>query len=506
MTQEYIGSYRILEKKGEGGMAQVYLAVHQDVPNLKVILKVLTDARLAERFKQEADKLALLDGHANICRIKHFFSHGDAIVIAMEYIDGLTLEDKIEAQGKLEIGEAVQIAYDVLDILDFAHQKDIYHRDIKPGNIMIDRSGLTKVIDFGIAKGKTDPNLTIAGTACGTPTYMAPEQFNPTEQADYALWDVYAVGTTLYKMLTGTVPFPDENPFAIRDKKLFDDPPPPRTVNSDIPKALETVILKALARDPQQRYATAQQMRDDLLPFMTQPPRGPQTPPGGITMEIPPAGQPRSKKPLLFVAGGVVLLALLAVTYLFVLQDKPTTEVEPPADHEVRTGDTSGSADTVVPVLGLIKVMVDPSGDVYLDDSLVKGGARAWMARIDTGVHTVRVENKKATQKVLSRSFNLLADSTQELEFDFKIEKPKPPPPQIRTYKVAIGSEYRARGKVFIDGVAQTRPAPATYNIREGKRSIRFEFEDNSGKTVVLDTSVSIVSDTRITFPKRAEQ
>ena len=103
MNQEFIGSYKILDKKGEGGMAQVYLAVHQDVPNLKVILKVLTDPRLAERFKQEADKLALLDGHPSICRIKHFFSHGDNIVIAMEYIDGVTLEDKITSMRRIEV-------------------------------------------------------------------------------------------------------------------------------------------------------------------------------------------------------------------------------------------------------------------------------------------------------------------------------------------------------------------------------------------------------------------
>ena len=192
MTEQLIGNYKILDKIGAGGMAKVYLAVHKDVPNLKVILKILTDSRLVERFKQEADKLALLDGNPNICRIKHFFNHGEDIVIAMEYIDGITLDKKIKTDGRITIDESLRIIRDVLGVLAFAHGKGIYHRDIKPSNIMLDSEGNVKVIDFGIAKAKSDPNLTIAGTSCGTPPYMAPEQFTPSEDTNYALVDVYA--------------------------------------------------------------------------------------------------------------------------------------------------------------------------------------------------------------------------------------------------------------------------------------------------------------------------
>jgi len=217
MAEEFIGNYKILKKIGAGGMAQVFLAVHKDVPNLKVVLKILSDARLAERFRQEADKLALLDGHSSVCRIKHFFNHGDDFVIAMEFIDGQTLEDRIKDEGKLAIGDSLKIISDVLSTLEFAHQKDIFHRDIKPGNIMVDLMGQVKIIDFGIAKSKTDPNLTIAGTSCGTPAYMPPEQFNPTESINYAQVDVYASGTTLFYMLTGDLPFKGDNQFALRD-------------------------------------------------------------------------------------------------------------------------------------------------------------------------------------------------------------------------------------------------------------------------------------------------
>ncbi len=261
VSDQYIGSYKVLEKVGVGGMAKVYLAVHRDVPNLKVVLKILTDPRLVERFRHEADKLALLGGHSHICQIKHFFNHGDDIVIAMEYIDGVTLDEIIKEKKKLSVKESLRIINDVLATLEFAHQKGIYHRDIKPSNIMIDSKGQVKVIDFGIAKAETDPDLTVAGGSCGTPTYMAPEQFTPSGHINYALADIYAVGTMLYNMLTGDLPFKGEDQFALRDAKLFTEPVKPRELNHEIPVPLEKIILKAIDKNPEGRFATTSQMQ-----------------------------------------------------------------------------------------------------------------------------------------------------------------------------------------------------------------------------------------------------
>jgi len=239
MEDKYIGNYKILEQIGAGGMAKVYLAVHKDVPNLKVVLKVLSDPRLAERFKQEADKLALLDEHPNICKIKHFFNHGDEFVIAMEHINGPTLDQMLADKEKLSIAESIKITLEILSILESAHGQGIYHRDIKPGNIMLDKSGQVKIIDFGIAKGDTDPNLTIAGSSAGTPLYMAPEQFSASDNIDYSISDIYAVGTTLFKMVTGGLPFEGANEFAIRDAKLFNDPVKPSSITRKFPKRLK---------------------------------------------------------------------------------------------------------------------------------------------------------------------------------------------------------------------------------------------------------------------------
>ncbi len=261
MAEQFIGDYKVLGKIGAGGMARVYLAVHKDVPNLKVVLKILSDPSLVDRFRQEADKLALLDGNGNICQIKHFFNHGDDFVIAMEYIDGRTLDDLLKEKGTLPVADSVQIISDVLRTLKFAHDKGIFHRDIKPSNIMIDTRGNVKIIDFGIAKAKTDPSLTIDGGSCGTPAYMPPEQFHPSPDINYALVDIYAVGTTLYRMVAGKLPFMGDNPFALREAKLSTEPPKPRSLNPEIPKSLEEIILKALSKDPEDRFPSADEMR-----------------------------------------------------------------------------------------------------------------------------------------------------------------------------------------------------------------------------------------------------
>ena len=473
-------------------MAQVFLAVHQDVPNLKVVLKVLSDPRLGERFKQEADKLALLDGHPNICRIKHFFSHGDDIVIAMEYIDGVTLEEKIESMRRLEVKEAVQICGDVLDILSFAHQKDIFHRDIKPGNIMIDKSGQVKVIDFGIAKGKTDPNLTIAGTACGTPAYMAPEQFNPTDQADYALWDIYAVGTTLFMMLTGERPFKGDNPFALRDAKLFSDPPSPRSLNPEIPEPLEDIVLKSLARESNQRYQTADEMRTALSQFVPMAPAKVSMPPGGETIEVPRPTARKSKKLLWTVLGAAAVVALAFVGYKFVLSNGTG---DPDAQADRSAGDTVAVDVTELPAF--LEISVSPPGDLYVDDSLIRLSTDAEIVDVDTGRHIVRVENRRASNPIIIDTVHVVADEARRLDYTFTMPKPKPPPQerkvQVRIASIPLGST------VYIDGKRQAKPTPYTYPLKKGEHRIRLEHGDGAER-LERDTTINAVGDTLTLF------
>ncbi|MFQ5453314.1 MAG: serine/threonine-protein kinase [Candidatus Zixiibacteriota bacterium] len=258
--EQFIGNYQVIKKVGAGGMAEVFLASHKLVPNLKVILKILKDRTLEERFKQEADKLALLDGHKHICSIKDFFVFEDKFVIAMEYIEGVTLLDYIYALDRIPIDNCIKIIQNILETLKFAHDNDIYHRDIKPNNIMIDNNSIVKVIDFGIAKGKGDPNLTVIGGMCGTLAYMAPEQFTKNQPTNFALIDIYACGVTLYFMTTGELLFQDDNELTIRDSKLNTVPAKPQKLNPDIPDSLNEIIMKSIEKDPVKRYQTIDEM------------------------------------------------------------------------------------------------------------------------------------------------------------------------------------------------------------------------------------------------------
>ncbi|MDX9857500.1 MAG: serine/threonine-protein kinase [candidate division Zixibacteria bacterium] len=316
MNDNFIGHYRILKKMGAGGMARVYLAVHRDIPNLRVVLKILTDHQLADRFKQEADKLALVDGHPNICRIRHFFDHGEDLVIAMDYIDGPTVEQRIRTTGPLGYDEAIAIISQVLDVLEFAHSRGISHRDIKPSNIMIDEHGRVKVIDFGIAKGERDPSMTAVNAYAGTPDYMAPEQFSPSRDTNYALADIYAVGVTFYEMLCGELPFDAKDLFAIRDAKMFQEPKNPRRYRPDMSKHLEQVILKAMHREPENRFQSAREMKEYLLAGAARDTSRRTPPPTPAPVAV--SREPRKRRLPAFLLGAVVLAGLTAAGYYVV--------------------------------------------------------------------------------------------------------------------------------------------------------------------------------------------
>ncbi len=500
MDQEYLGSYRILKKIGSGGMAKVYLAVHQDVPNLKVILKILDDPRLGQRFRQEADKLALLDGHPNICRIKHFFSHGDDTVIAMEFIDGVTLEDKLKTDGRFSVDETLHIISEVLDILGFAHNKGIYHRDIKPGNIMLNKEGRVKIIDFGIAKGKTDPNLTVAGTACGTPAFMAPEQFAPTADTDYALVDIYAAGTTAFVMLTGEAPFKGDNPFIIRDAKLTTEPPGVRSICSQIPKELDQIILKSLARETADRYQTAREMKAAIDAMRPGVPRERLVSPVDVTMDTPITRRGKSRSRWWIGAG--VLVAALAVFAVsqFVMPDGP--DDVPASDTLAAEAGDAGFA--ALPATGTISVAATPSGDVYVDDSLVGRMVDSVSVTCDTGRHIVTVRNERATRPLLTDTIMVTADQVVPLSFRFSFPvdddaggtTPAPPEPEPESGYVTVGSSPKG-ADVYIDNVKQRGTTNRRFKVTPGRHIVRVELT-SQGRLLTQQDTVTVATDDNV--------
>ncbi len=502
MEEQFIESYKILKKIGAGGMAKVYLAVHKDVPNLKVILKILSDPRLGERFRQEADKLALLDGHPNICRINHFFSHGDDTVIVMEYINGSTLDEILEEKGRLSVEETLRITDDVLDTLSFAHEKGVSHRDIKPSNIMLDSTGKVKIIDFGIAKGKSDPQLTAAGMACGTPAYMAPEQFTPTEDTDYTLVDIYAVGTTLYKMLTGACPFEGDNEFAIRDAKLFNDPAGPRTLNADIPKPLEKIILKCLEKEPSKRYQSIREVQQALqeiqLTGKKESSGTDKTVPVSSSDGI--AQKPSGNKKPLFIGLAVVVVAVVIFGVMkFSSGDKVvSSDSGSISDTTGKMDNTNqpGQATTTPPPVGEVFITVTPRADaIYFDDSLLQGRKNSALITCDTGQHVLRIKNKKAVKRVLVDTIQVSSDKRLEKSYVFTFpvvktqQKPATPPPKpVPDSGYLVAASIPRGADVFIDGVHQPQRTVFRFKVKTGKHIVSLRLQDQKYLDTVLVT------------------
>jgi serine/threonine-protein kinase len=258
------GRYRIIRRLGSGGMANVYLAEDEELGR-RVAIKVLdekhaNDDQFVERFRREAKNAASLS-HPNIVSI---YDRGEAegtYYIAMEYIEGRTLKDLIVAHGPLPVDKAVTYARQILGALRFAHRKGIVHRDIKPHNVLVDSDGRLKVTDFGIARAGAS-QMTEAGSIIGTAQYLSPEQARgaPVDQRS----DLYSIGVVLYEMLTGSVPFTGDTPVEIAMKHLSAVPKPPSASRPDVPDDLDLVTVRALAKDPRERFQTAEEMDSEL--------------------------------------------------------------------------------------------------------------------------------------------------------------------------------------------------------------------------------------------------
>jgi eukaryotic-like serine/threonine-protein kinase len=258
------GRYRIMRKLGTGGMANVYLA-EDEVLGRRVAIKILNDRhagddQFVERFRREAKNAASLS-HPNIVSI---YDRGEAegtYYIAMEYLDGRSLKELIVARGPAPINLAIDYARQILAAIRFAHRHGIVHRDIKPHNVLVDAEGRLKVTDFGIARAGVS-QMTEAGSIIGTAQYLSPEQAKgaPVDQTS----DLYSVGVVLYELLTGVVPFSGETPVEIAMKHLSTVPPPPSAKRKDVPRALDLVVMRALAKDPAERYQSAEEMDADL--------------------------------------------------------------------------------------------------------------------------------------------------------------------------------------------------------------------------------------------------
>jgi beta-lactam-binding protein with PASTA domain len=253
------GRYKVISRLGSGGMADVYLAEDQLLGRLLAV-KLLhhhfaEDQEFVERFRREASSAAGLS-HPNIVAI---FDRGEwqgTYYIAMEYVAGRSLKTIVREQGALDLGMAIDTTVQILRAARFAHKRGVIHRDLKPHNVLLDEEGRARVTDFGIARaGASD--MTLTGSIMGTAQYLSPEQAQGL--AVTAASDLYSVGVILYELLTGVVPFDGETAVAIAFKQVSAEPQPPSALNPAVPPALDAIVLRALAKDPAQRFADAEE-------------------------------------------------------------------------------------------------------------------------------------------------------------------------------------------------------------------------------------------------------
>lgn len=360
ITGQTLDRYLITEKLGMGGMAAVFKA-YQSTLDRDVAIKVLhpivaSDEKFLARFRREAKAAAALR-HPHIVQVYDFGNDGDRYFMAMEYVGGSSLKqrlDDLRAQNqRMPLEDAVRIITQIADALHYAHEHGIVHRDVKPGNILIDDRGRAVLSDFGIAHMMEATRYTLS-TVLGTPHYMSPEQ--GMDQPVDGRSDIYSLGAVFYEMLTGQVPFNADTLIAVIFKHVQEPLPPPRTVNPDIPDALDRVVVKAMAKQPDDRFASAREMAAALVAAVT-PDGAPEreTSPFEWASVTPLLRKEPARAPVepvrrhnrlstgnAFVMGGMLaLLGLVGVLWLVSANTAPSTAV---ATATVTAADTASPA------------------------------------------------------------------------------------------------------------------------------------------------------------------
>ena len=355
-----VGKYQIVDLVGEGAMGTVYRA-QDPLLNRTVAIKVMSDAiardaALRDRFLREAQAAGSLQ-HPNVVTIYDFGEVDGHLFIAMEYVEGIDLAELIEKQEPMTLEERIGIAIDVLLGLSYAHKRGVVHRDIKPANIRITEEGHAKIMDFGVAHLESS-KMTATGMMVGTPNYMAPEQV--TGQKVGPATDIFALGAVLYELLAQRQAFAGDSLHNVMFKVVSEDPPPLSSVAPELPRDLERVVRKALAKDAEQRYQSAQEMANDLTVI-----RASLSPvPGAAALSLgatiarqtaerkaaPSVGARWTTAHLLAVSG-VAALALIGVTWTYASRNRDAASgtVPAPAAAAPAASDSAGDAPAVAP-------------------------------------------------------------------------------------------------------------------------------------------------------------
>jgi tRNA A-37 threonylcarbamoyl transferase component Bud32 len=369
MSEQRIGKYVVIEEIGRGAMGVVYKALDPLIDRIVAVKTIRFDMYSQPEQREEAQKRFLREAksagqlsHPHIATIYEVGEDQGQAFIAMEYIDGRSLEDWLAQKRRWGVEEAVRFIIEVAEALDSTHKKNIVHRDIKPGNILVDAEGHPHLVDFGIARIPAS-TLTQTTAVLGTPFYMAPEQV-AARKIDHRV-DIFALGAIFYEMLTLEKPFTGDNLTTVIYKIMNEEPPPLRQFSANLPEGLDPIVRKLLAKDPDARYPTCRALANDLIRFAEEAGletgRKPQAE-ASLTetrkikpvaaakpAEKKPKGPASSRKPLLIVGVAMAAVVVVAGGILLLTRNDaglPGKRIEAPATVEPGTGDPGAKPET----------------------------------------------------------------------------------------------------------------------------------------------------------------
>ncbi len=389
--------YEVIEELGRGGMGKVYRVIDNKIDE-EVALKLLkpeiaSDEKNIERFKNEL-KYARKISHNNVCRMYHLEEADGAQFITMEYIPGEDLKTTIRRVGPLGTGKAVIIIKQVCEGLAEAHRHGVVHRDLKPHNIMIDKNGNARIMDFGIVRVLRSEGITQSGVMIGTPTYMSPEQAEG--KAATPLSDIYSLGVILFELVTGRVPFEGDTALTLALKHKTAPVPDPREINAQIPKELSLVTFKCMEKNPAKRYQNADELIADLNKIESSLPTTSKIIP---QKKVTPGVFKKRRK--LFMISGFLLAFAVVVLGGYILLNRifqPKREGES-LKMPVEVGQKIQTQETEIPKLGKIDISSDPSGaDIYIENRLV--GRTPLQLDLSPGFHTLTLKKGQDYQEV----------------------------------------------------------------------------------------------------------
>ena len=469
-----IGDYQIIGVLGAGGMGRVYKVknmISDRIDAMKVLLPDLADeADLADRFVREIKVLASLN-HPNIAGLHTAFRLENQLLMIMEFVEGITLKDKLR-NGPFPLNDAIDYASQVLSALGYAHSQGVIHRDIKPANIMLTPDNVIKLMDFGIAKSKTDRKLTMTGTTMGSLYYMPPEQVQGTDLD--ARSDLYSLGVSLYEMVTGSRPFKGHSDYDLMVAQLQKAPLPPIDIQPDLPKALNDIIMISLEKDPGRRFQSAQAFRLALQSVTGGPTSLPIASPLAVMPGL--AGQPATPSAA-FSATGVLGAHPGQPAGVQLQPTKPSQAAMPPSQPQVVPPPaTSRSYRGLYMTLGaLVAIVVIVLGAMQLP--------RLFKAKAGGA--------EQAAQLAASTATNSSSPATQPANASANQQQPPPPvsepaPPSVASASqgaTAAGQPGQPSEQLQGSNNPMTQPLPAGGSKKRLARASQGEQAAHNGQT-----------------------